>query len=381
MATGTGKTKTALEAARVLYLQGKIDSIICTTSGNDLLDQWFLEFCEWVEENEELKKLSVYRHYKDHYDKDTFLFNNKNKILILSRRSENLNDILNSESIDTGNKGKCLIIHDEIHGFGSDSFKKIAGIHADYIYKLGLSATPERLFDKDGNDFIRKEIGPTIYEYTIGQAIEDSILCPFDYYPVAYHLTQEEKYEKQKLVKRLQIKDLTYEDRERIYRDISNINKNAELKLDGFKEFISKQSDLLKNTIIFVNTTKQGNSFIPSISKYTRDYKTYFQGEDSIALKRFAEGRIECLIACHRVSEGIDIRSLNNIFLVSSDASSLETIQRIGRCLRTDPNNPAKRANIIDFVLDYDGNEKFDEQITDHRRAMWLSELSEVEAK
>ena len=86
-------------------------------------------------------------------------------------------------------------------------------------------------------------------------------------------------------------------------------------------------------------------------------------------------GDLECLITCHRLSEGIDIRSLNSVILFSSERARLETIQRIGRCLRTDPDNPDKVANIVDFIRDGGGD---GEPNADEERRDWLVELSHV---
>ena len=57
----------------------------------------------------------------------------------------------------------------------------------------------------------------------------------------------------------------------------------------------------------------------------------------------FAQGKLDCLITCHRLSQGIDIQGLKNVFLIASDRSKLETIQRIGRCLRKNPKDPDKK--------------------------------------
>ena len=84
----------------------------------------------------------------------------------------------------------------------------------------------------------------------------------------------------------------------------------------------------------------------------------------------FSEGKLECLIACHRLSEGIDIQGLKNIFLVASDRAKLETIQRIGRCLRKNPKEPDKKAKVVDFIdYGYDG---------DTDREKWLNDLSKI---
>ena len=83
----------------------------------------------------------------------------------------------------------------------------------------------------------------------------------------------------------------------------------------------------------------------------------------------------DSLITCHRVSEGIDIRSLNTVILFSSARARLETIQRMGRCLRADPDNPNKTANIIDFIRQSDEGS---EPNADEERAEWLTELAKV---
>jgi len=90
----------------------------------------------------------------------------------------------------------------------------------------------------------------------------------------------------------------------------------------------------------------------------------------------FSDGNLDCLITCHKLSQGIDIRKLKNVVLFSSARAKLETIQRMGRCLRTDPDDPEKRARIIDFVRppgDEDKNLNADQE-----RKKWLMEISRV---
>ena len=83
---------------------------------------------------------------------------------------------------------------------------------------------------------------------------------------------------------------------------------------------------------------------------------------------------LDSLIACERISEGLDIKSVDTIILFCSDNSRLKTIQRIGRALRTDPENPNKMATVVDFVYD-------DERSADVRRREWLDELSKIRRK
>lgn len=108
--------------------------------------------------------------------------------------------------------------------------------------------------------------------------------------------------------------------------------------------------------------------------KYTNKYHTYYADDEKINLENFADGKIECLLTCKKISEGIDISSVTNIFLFASDRSRLVTTQRIGRALRLDKNNPDKKANVIDFVIE----DSESDNNSDQERADWLSELAET---
>ncbi len=70
------------------------------------------------------------------------------------------------------------------------------------------------------------------------------------------------------------------------------------------------------------------------------------------------------------LGEGVDL-PVNNVVLVSSENTTLETIQRIGRALRTH-GDMQKVARIYDFVRDNDNNSP------DHDRAAWLGDLSKI---
>ena len=69
-----------------------------------------------------------------------------------------------------------------------------------FEYRLGLSATPERCYDDDGNRFILEEIGPIIYRFSIEDAIRQGILCEFDYHPIEYELLEQDRQEIRRLI-------------------------------------------------------------------------------------------------------------------------------------------------------------------------------------
>lgn len=372
MATGTGKTRTSLKILRSLYERDSIDTVIVSTDGNDLLDQWYAELLSVRKEI----GAKVFCHYKSSREVEDFLLEPKSAILLVSRQP--LASALRQLPAQIGQR--TLLIHDEVHGLGSPANRnRLSGLSDKIRYRLGLSATPDREYDDDGNAFLLEHIGPELMRFELDDAIRREILAPFDYFPLPYDLTAEDRQRVRDVYKRQAARAAAGNPMsdEEVWIEIARVYKTSRAKLPIFDAFIRENQHLLERCIVFVETQEYGNEVLEIIHKYRSDFHTYFSGEESDTLKRFARGELECLITCHRVSEGIDIRSLNSVILFSSARARLETIQRMGRCLRTDPDNPAKVANIVDFVRqsDEDG-----EQNADEERAEWLTGLSKVRA-
>lgn len=191
MATGTGKTYTAIRIIKKLLEENKVGRIIVITYGNDLLQQWYQELLLNFQE------IKIFRFFSKYKEYSRFIFNKDNCILVMSREAGHiatcLADLEKNEGIDNATQ-KTLLLFDEIHGLGSPMLRKnLSGKIQKYRYRLGLSATPERDYDETGNDFIREEVGEVIYRFGLKEAIEKGVLCSFSYVPLFYHLTEEEK--------------------------------------------------------------------------------------------------------------------------------------------------------------------------------------------
>ncbi|HEY9866680.1 MAG TPA: DEAD/DEAH box helicase family protein [Candidatus Obscuribacterales bacterium] len=376
MATGTGKTRTTLKILSKLDEQGRIDGIIISTIGNDLLDQWSKEVDRWSIQRPQ--PFRVLKHYESHHQLESFINNPKRAIIIINR--EKLATLL--PKLKPEIKKRLIIVHDEVHGLGSLSIRQqLAGQHHDFRYRLGLSATPEREYDQEGSQFIFDEIGDIFFQFELKEAIEQGILCEFDYIPLSYELTDIDRQRIQQIYKKKAIRQREGQPmtETEVWIEISKVYKTAEQKLEVFRDFLKTNNQFLKSTIIFIENIAYGKRLLDEIHNYTHRYRTYYSGEDKRSLKEFAEGKIDCLITCHRLSQGIDIKNLQNVILFSSARAKLETIQRIGRCLRINPEFPNKRATIVDFVLqcnDTEGNVSIDQE-----RYQWLSELCQIRRK
>lgn len=373
MATGTGKTITAIKIMNRLFNEEKIRRVVITMYGNDLLDQWATQM------RKEFLTKQINYHYGSRKMMNNFIMHPDNSLLLVSRDSGNLTRLLNLLDRAPGNYAKdTLFIFDEVHGAGSSTLvENLSGRISPYQYRLGLSATPEREYDDEGNDFLLNEIGPVIFEFTLQDAIKKGILCEFNYLPLPYRLSEEEKQKKKRIIGAFNAKKEAGEpcDEKDLYTRLSFINKTAVDKIRQFDRFIASRKELLEKCIIFVQSMEYGLLLQDVLSKYTDRYHTYYADDEKINLENFAAGKISCLLTCKKVSEGIDISTVTNIFLFAPDRSRLVTTQRIGRALRLDKNNPDKVANVIDFVLE---DKSEGDTNADTERKEWLTELAKT---
>jgi len=370
MATGTGKTNTSLEILKILSEKKEVNSCIVCTDGNSLLHQWYNEIINFLNNNTQVKNnlRKIFKHFEKFKEIEKYISNPLNSILIISR--ENLQQYIHF--LKDEYKKNIFIIHDEVHGLGSPSnIRNLKNSHKNFIYKLGMSATPDREYGDEGNTFIITEIGKTFYKFSLEDAIKRGVLCKFDYFTNDYQISEEENDLMSRIRKShyAKLKAGENSSEEDLAIKLSNIRKNAQNKISKFANYIEKDPNSIKNTIIFVYSKDRGRE-ISRILDGKVKYSEFFEGDVNQRLLEFVEGKLECLITCHRLSQGIDIQGLKNIFLIASDKSKLETIQRIGRCLRKNPLDNEKRAKIVDFVdKDYD---------VDKNRSEWLNNLSQI---
>ena len=83
MATGTGKTRTALRILSKLLEAGAIEGAIVTTDGTDLLNQWCGELDTWLVAQK--KPLAIYRHFDQYHDIGKFVLAAEGGVLVVSR--------------------------------------------------------------------------------------------------------------------------------------------------------------------------------------------------------------------------------------------------------------------------------------------------------
>lgn len=382
MATGTGKTRTALAIATQLINEKKINKIIVQMKGTDLIRQWRQNINQWTR-SKVSEPINVLELSSDRNELDSFLlgFNLPEVDLLLIRQS-NLPDLLNK--LAKKNLSKTLIIHDEVHDlFAEQISQQVIGKQDGFGFKLGLSATIREPFNLEREKTLFKEIqgggDQPIFSYNLIQAIKDGVLVESSLIPLTYKLYEDEKakiksaYTRYK--GRMEEGWLKHKAEAQRNIEISDVRKNARNKLEVFESNINYLKDKLKRSFIFADETDYGkdilNILIPHIN-----VKTHFQDADKKNLENFSNSKIDCIINVLKLSQGIDIQNLNTIVLFATPTGR-QFIQRIGRVLRKDKDNPNKKAIIVDF-FDEDDLKNENEESSDYRRYLELKKITEA---
>ena len=384
MATGTGKTSLALEIARQMLVKKMVKKIIVFGDGTtDLSEQWADEITQWRKKN----SLTNLMQFKGSKEEGSFKLCDKQAIISLRWDPINIESILYPYLSNSNKKSEVLIIFDEVHGFAIDSMEGHDFSIDNFPYTLGLSATPERGYDKEGDEFREKEVGKTIFQFGLKEAISAGILSPFNYHSIKVELSDDDRKKIQKARAKAEV------EKKKNPRMISAINKDmameiarayqmAENKPAVFNEFLTKNRDSIKNCIIFCAQHEQGDEIASILNNFPDnkrpDFKIFYKQtnreEKEEALAQLANDKIDVIIACQNLSQGIDISKLSRIFLLASWSELRQTIQRVGRCIRSEKSRPDKIADIYDMVLVADGKIV----AADEKRKNYLKDLSKI---
>ncbi len=371
MATGTGKTRTALGCLKyILEKKEKIITIISTPQ-NTLSIQWKkdIEDLEIVIDKIVIAD-STNKKWRSDLEEgilDLGLDLIDNLVIFTTHITSSKDDfIYNLEKF----KGKILFIGDEVHALGAEKLKN--ALDERYFYRIGLSATPSRWFDDIGSKYIENYFGNNSYIFDIERALlttnpltQRSYLVNYYYNLIFVNLTKDEQIEYDILTKKI-IKygfsdESKYsENRNRLLIKRSKIIKNAYEKYAKFYKLMKELKDEY-NIIIFVSDQQINevmlilNALGIRFTKITQDTKTKkVQILDNRSLreeiiKDFKERKYQALIAIKCLDEGIDIPTADTAILLSNTTNPREYIQRIGRVIRDYPNKA--NARIYDFIV------------------------------
>ena len=376
MATGTGKTFTALAAISHLFADKNNLAVLIVCPYQHLVEQWREDIVSFGMKPIVCYSASLQRNWLERLKTAVTSFNSgmKNFFCMICT-----NATFSTDSVQKLMKklsGEIVLVVDEAHHFGAKNLSRALLPHIPY--RLALSATIERYRDEEGTQKIYKYFGEKCIEYTLSDAITNNMLTPYRYYPVPVFLTVDEREEYLKLTAKI---------RKSIRRDkYGNIKFSKQVKILLFKrarlvasseEKISVLRERIKTfrdnnqILIYCGATTVHDADyregIPSaeeerqidvvvkmlglelgmrVSKFTSKENAQ---ERELLKKNFAEGKhLQALVAIRCLDEGVNIPNIRTAFILASSTNPKEYIQRRGRLLRKSPGKT--HAVIFDFI-------------------------------
>lgn len=346
-----------------MELKNKIDKlvVIVATPQNTLSRQWKNDIENELGISFERSIIADGSNYKWKIDLEKVLLDvsggiYKDAILYTTHSSASSDDFIKIIEM-YGDLVNILFICDEVHGIGSEKQKE--ALLDVYKYRIGLSATPERMYDEEGTSLIREYFGNSSFEFTIREALNtinpitgQPFLNKFYYHPCFVYLNEEEleKYRgySKKIATIANQDDPDLDLIEKYKIDRANVLKNADEKINMVESIIDKlnNKDRIKDTIIFT-TDKQIEPVLTILgkkgimrSKITEEESTSrivgIRGntEREENIDQFRDGKIQVLIGLKCLDEGIDIKNARIAILMASSTNPREYVQRVGRVIR-----------------------------------------------
>lgn len=284
-------------------------------------------------------------------------------------------------------------VGDECHYHGAPALRTSLPMHAKI--RLGLSATPKHYFDEERTGSLIGYYGDVAYEYSLADALRDGVLTPYRYYVHFVDLNEKETEEYLDLSNKIsrltagaKIEDIEEGGSDQLKTLLfrrARLLGNAENKLNALQNLIAdkqpapfhlfycgdgvvdsddetlRQVDLVSNALY-----QHGWKVSHYTSRESRDVRRQI-------LDNFRVGLLDGLVAIRCLDEGVDIPDCRVAYILASSRNPKQFIQRRGRILRRAPNK--EFATIHDFIVRIDDDGESKDSIC---RRLWVNELGRI---
>ncbi len=368
MATGTGKTLTALALAHAVFQRNKPMVVVVVCPYVNLCEQWIREIAPFGvraipcfgSKGKWLGRL------QDGYQK---VRTGLSEIMVIVASNATFCGDAFQQALKP-DAAVHLLIADEMHNLGADEAQHC--LPNAIQLRLGLSATPERHHDDSGSQALKNYFGKVVYEFSLRDAIRREFLVPYYYYPVLVDLTDEEATEYLSLSQRIsRLMGRKDEDGDPTRELMALLIARSRLigaaanKLPKLAELLRKLDPPARQAIFYCGdgrTEEQpGEEMVRQIEAICR----LLGNELGLRIRRFtyAErpeereeilaglkcGDLDGIVAIRCLDEGIDLPDVRLGFLLASTTNPRQFIQRRGRLLRRAQGK--SHATIYDFIV------------------------------
>lgn len=355
MATGTGKTKTAIEALQRFLNKAERGLAVITVPYQELARQWVRELNE-----KQIPTISVFESQDGWGSRVENIvqahcgdgpLNTKFPVLVCVNktfREGRFQGILNRLESYPGNR---MLIVDECHHFNKEH--QIEYLPKSFRFRLGLSATP---YESNETKFLARYFDDIAFEFTLSEAIKQGYLCQYNYHPILVEFTE---YEANKYLETL--KKLTRNDELDNYGELDRLLETMVGKLVKLEEILktvpNKSLSLFYCGEGYVEIDGQKVRQIDSLTlllnklnwRVGRITSLETPNQRKALIENLKSQHIDAIVSMRILDEGIDIPDCRKAFILASQRFERQGIQRRGRVLRKAPGKEI--ADLYDFIL------------------------------
>jgi hypothetical protein len=180
MATGTGKTITALAAATTAFAENRRHALVVLVPYLRLLTQWEEEARAFGYDPVLCSSAHDHWYARASSRIDDFNIGAVPHLTLLAVHATASGDAFQT-LLRRLPSDSLLLVADEVHALGTAKLRNALSAHAQL--RLGLSATPRRWFDERGTQLLLSYFNGVVFEFGLKEAI-GKYLTPYDYNPV-----------------------------------------------------------------------------------------------------------------------------------------------------------------------------------------------------
>ena len=363
MATGSGKTITAMICAHRLYEKHHPLLIVVAAPYKPLIQQWCREIVDFglipvdlTEASGEKGRATILLRIRRHLKRE----NDGVEVVVMSHNAlckKAMKSVLSDFDCTK------LLIADEVHNLGAEGF--ISDPPSFFEHRLALSATPVRQYDQEGTNALFAFFGPVVFRFTLQQAI-GVCLVEYDYYVHEVSLTKDEMDRWYDLTAKIKSNSWRKEHGKpdtylsKLLNERRLILEAAENKIAALESALTMEDmKSLQHTLIYA--TDKAPAQLETINAYLNKNNIYFhqlthletsdkKKVDGI-IQAFQEGTIQVLTAKRVLDEGVNIPQVSKAFILASTTVERQWVQRRGRLLRTCKETGKTHSEIHDFVV------------------------------
>ena len=293
-----------------------------------------------------------------------------------------------------------FIIADEVHNLGAKGVQSC--LPPEIKLRLALSATPDRHLDPEGSQAILNYFGKIIYTFPLGRAIAEGYLTQYEYHPILVTLSQSEAEQYWLITQQLSrllaggkgdgLNELDEGAMHLLIKRARLIGAAAD-KITQLDLLLKRLPEKPRRALFYCGDGRTGDTFTKDDKRQIEDVAHLLGNHHHLRVRTFTyqektteredvlrdlrSGFLDGVVAIRCLDEGIDLPALDTGFLLASSSNPRQFVQRRGRLLRKAKGKD--KAVIYDFVV---VPPAMDGDVNDHafnlERRLFQSELKRI---